>query len=287
MTGVPRPTRHWLRETYARQLEAERLVPLVRSVPGDDGYERLRRDFVALGRRLAAARLGIFLDHVGRAVEFVSPLLLRLCRIEGWNVDLLAHRLRPDATWTPWLCGRRPSDRLYVKGVGGAPHASPADAARSWLDGFAHAGTVVVDRPRPGHPVGTIPFGIRVLDATLEMGCFLGEHRIRTCGAGGAITIATELPDAVMASLPGRPLEDLVGHPLIRGSGCVVTHVEEPDLWGVKVRFALDPVAWRMPWARGGTTAPPSAPPAKRLCRSVAGDPDASVHRRAVGRGDV
>lgn len=92
--------------------------------------------------------------------------------------------------------------------------------------------------------------GVRVLDRGLEMAASLGGHRLRTYGGEGSITLGMELPETLAAALPGLVLDRFIDHPLLAGAGCVVTAVDERTMWGTKVRFALAPVPWRLPWAR-------------------------------------
>lgn len=199
------------------------------------------------GRTLDARRLAVYRAYVGQAVRVASPLAFRVCELHGMDLDAIAMELRPGMPWDQWLCGVRPGD-AWLRSLAGLVNAAdaPEKQRREWaMWEWLHAGRSVWGSDL------YLKFGIRVIDAGLEMAAFPGGHRIRTQGREGAITLRMELPHTVMAALPGMPLDRLMDHPLTNGAGCVVTAVDESSpRWGTKVRFALDPVPWRMPWAR-------------------------------------
>lgn len=241
-------TNHLIRQSYLRQLEAERWLQPAPDGIGTQEYVQLQRGFARLRRDLVAGRLALFRDHIGRTVETVSPLLVRLCELEARGVDDLALRLRPDAEWQGWLCGRKPaSPSMSLSKMFDEQFGPGEEAARHWLERFAHGGLVVRDRDE-ADARGGLPFGIRVLDGGLELGAFFGDARLRTHGAMGSITLPTELPETLIAALPGQPLDRLVAHPLLDGAGCVIEHVDDPTRWGIRVVFALAPMPWKMPW---------------------------------------
>ena len=207
----------------------------------------LDRWTAALHDLVDAERLESYRAYVGAVVATVSPLLIAVCEQEGRDLDALVHAMRPDAPWDPWVCGARSPGKVHRRrprrvSLGAL---SPVLRDRCELDWFAHAGAVFEPRS-----LGGVRFGVRVLDRGLEMAAMLGEARLRTHGSTGSLTIREELPATLAAALPGRALDDLVEHPLLAGAGCIVTRVDDPDFWGTKLRFSLEPVAWTMPWAR-------------------------------------
>lgn len=191
--------------------------------------------------------LALYRAYVGAAVDAASPLLCRACAINGLPVDELVLRLRPGCKWEQWLCGVSPLD-AWCRGLVGrtnAPDPTPAQRREWALQEWLHVGVIIRDPRRRLTMLGT-----RVLDGCLELAASVAGHRLRTHGDGGSITLRMELPDTVMAALPGIPLDRFIDHPLLAGAGCMVTAVDEPTMWGTKVRFALAPVPWRLPWAR-------------------------------------
>ena len=113
------------------------------------------------------------------------------------------------------------------------------------LDLFAHSG-LVVRRPSSG----VLGFGLRVHFDVLELGAVFGPVWLRTLGGTGLVTSDGELPETVATALPGRALADLVSHPLVDGSRWPILAVDPPHGRGSVVRFACEPLPWRMPWAR-------------------------------------
>lgn len=244
---------HALRRAYAQSLGSSAGLGDRRSLSraGRALHARMSRLYGWVGEEEAAA----FRAYVGEAVTTVSPLLVRLCELEGHDLDALVAKLAPLGAWPPWLCGWRPGEKWQRRIVGAVlATPSPTETAAWRFQELVHGGCVVQDLLHPG-----IPFGVRVLNRGLEMAAMLGEHRIRTHGREGSMTLKAELPRTVAIAMPGRPLDVLVSHPLLDGAGCLVTEVSEPNRRGTKVRFALEPVAWRMPWARSTATTVASA----------------------------
>lgn len=233
----------------ARLLKARRILAEVLA-----GRSTLRAAAGVLGvslddvpRNRDARRLAVYRAYVGQAVQTASPLVFRVCELHGADLDGLAFELRPGMMWDQWLCGVRPRD-AWMRSLVGQVNAAdaPEEQRRAWrMWEWLHAGRAVWGSDLE------LKFGIRVIGAGLEMAAFPGGHRIRTHGHEGSITLRMELPHTVMAALPSKQLDRLIDHPLTNGGGCVVTAVDEPSpRWGTKVRFGLEPVPWRMPWAR-------------------------------------
>lgn len=58
----------------------------------------------------AGRALAVYRAYVGEVVGTASPLLLRVCDLEGVDLDVLTLKLRPGLVWEQWLCGVRPYD---------------------------------------------------------------------------------------------------------------------------------------------------------------------------------
>lgn len=232
-----------VRRRYARGLDGFALSRL--SAPELRARAALDVGLHALGSGVREQRLALYRAYVGGTVTGVSPLLPSWCGHAGIDLDEAAWRLAPDRPWVRWLCGPAPADpRAPRWGHRSAFRPGPGEAAYHDLRRFAHSG-VVIRRNLRGDG-----FGIRVLHDRLEFGLFLGNARIRTFGVGGAIQLPDAMPATLASALPGRPLDALVGHPLLEGAGCVVTQVDEPTRWGTKVHFRVAPRPWRLPWVR-------------------------------------
>jgi hypothetical protein len=227
--------------TQTRAPAAAELATL--SMPELRALGGLREGLAAVDELVEGARLALYRNYVRATVSQVSPLLLRWCALERVDLRRLALDLRPDRPWISWLCGPRPTpgarrrhgaERLSTRPGGGL--------ALDALHRFAFSGIVVGG----GTPA---VFGIRVLHRRLEFACFPGGARLRTFGVGGSILLPGELPATLVAALPGRCLDRLVGHPLLDGAGCVVREVRRPTHRGTEILFALPPSSWSMPWA--------------------------------------
>lgn len=205
-----------------------------------------------LAAAVADRRLSLYRDYVGATVSRVSPLLVRWCALEGFDLDQVATMLRPDRPWSAWICGPRPTAPASWRSV---TAFRPSQSIRGGtalhdLRRFAFSGVAVRVPPAPG------AFGVRVLHDCLEFACMLGNARLRTFRGGGSLLLPHRLPATLAAALPGRTLDALVEHRVLDGAGCVVRDVREHTTRGTEVCFGLRPTAWRMPWARGARSRP-------------------------------
>lgn len=200
----------------------------------------------SLGERVALRRLALYRDYVGATVSTVSPLLVRWCELHHHDLDQLALHLRPDQPWISWVCGPRPAPVGRWLGVAAFVPSLRRRLRFNDLRRFAFAGIVVGEQPATA-------VGIRVLHDCLEFASFLGDARLRTFGPGGSITVPGDIPATVMSAAPGRPLEWLVGHPVIDGAGCTIREVREPGRRGTEILFSVRRHPWRMPWVRSGS----------------------------------
>lgn len=208
-------------------------------------FGRLGRDLEVMRSEAAARMLQLYRGYVGATVDCISPLLLRWCELGGRDVGELAWSLGPSRPWMTWLCGPRPAGAMPGwKGWSVPAPMTAGERAYAGLQRFAFSGTVLEPRSRRGG------FGMRVRHGCLEVGAVLGGARLRTCGAAGEIVVPGELPATLLAALPGRPLDQLVEHPLLDGAGCMVLEVGEAERTGTRIAFRLPPAPWRMPWAQ-------------------------------------
>lgn len=192
---------------------------------------------------------GIFRAVHARAVAGASPLALDLLAHWGLDPDGLVSRLRPRGDWRRWICGARPPEVPSSTrwSLGAPPDRAGREAER---DAFLYGGLVVREW---GDPEGAV--GIRLSPAGLEVGARIGPVHLRTLGGVATATTALAIPAAIRAAAPGRAVEQIFDHPVLRGRGYLIrdqydrvpTGDDPREAW--RIEFAAEPVPWRVPWA--------------------------------------
>lgn len=159
-------------------------------------------------------RVQLFRLHLRTTVNRVSPLLLELAAIEGISLSEAVTLIHPPQDW-PWRplmdhspsVIRRSQHRKVWLGDVGRPEVTRFRRA------FANPGVVVREAD---HPRGR--FGIRPVGATLGFTAALGPALLSVFGATAVIKLPEALPETLMMALPGRPLCQVVDHPIFAGA---------------------------------------------------------------------
>ena len=195
------------------------------------------------------------------ATTVASPLALSLLAHEGLDVDAVVSALRPRADWRRWVCGAAPpTDGLFGRWSFGAPSPRPEDVDE--IDALLQGGLVLREW---NDLAGAL--SLRVSPAGLEVGARLGGVHLRTIVGLATLTTGNAVPETVRSACVGMPVEAVFGHPVLEGRGHVVsaqyervpTRVDPREAW--RVEFRVEPVQWRVPWARGqGGTAGAGGP---------------------------
>ena len=151
-------------------------------------------------------------DAPGRSapvVRWITPLLWRFCELEG---------LDPSKLMRPLVMVRMfPWERAVA--IPRAEVAAPG-LATDRPDGepvYLHADRTLHLRSRRGEDAAVRLRSGRVeLSLRTERGC-LWSH-----GHGALIFLETRPPETVLVAMTGRPVDELVDHPLLDGAGYVV-----------------------------------------------------------------
>lgn len=180
-----------------------------------------------------------FRTYVGTVIKAVSPLVLDACRMEGLELDTLLEGLRHDCPFRPWLGGSPP-----MHGIGhGARRFVVLPTHHAMVAQFHRCGIVVREEVAPMGALG-FPVGARCLEFAMK------TQHARMSSANGLVRLqlARSIPETLCISLRGRPIEDVVDHPVLFGRGYTVMRVVPSPHGGVCVLLRVGCVPWRMPW---------------------------------------
>lgn len=229
---------------------------LLASAPGRvrraDAGRRLEAEIGCAAALMAAVERRAWRDYHGETVCSASSLALAIFAHERLDLDAAVRALGPDGDEDAWLVGCRFGLRARKawRTAGGAGRRLDRFNER---DRFLHARLVV---RRRGDPAGAL--GVRFSAHGLEVGFGLGGVLVRTVTDQAVLQIEQAVPETVKTAIVGRPVGDLIDHPVLRDPALVVMGVDVevvpyslgPNAWTMTVRAPRLP--WRAPWARGG-----------------------------------
>lgn len=199
--------------------------------------------------RTETERVRLFRKHLEATVTRVSPLLPALAATEGLSLAGAVKLILPPEDW-PWRPlfefppGLARRAQHYKVGPGSSAGAEIARFRRA----FAKPGLILRDA---GHERGR--FAIRPVGAVLGFTAALGPCLLTAFGTSALLKLPYELPETLSLALPGRPLEQLIQHPIFEGRGYFVSRVQPclSDRLPV-VMFRAPLVGFRVPWAQTG-----------------------------------
>lgn len=181
--------------------------------------------------RTEQERQALFQLHLKSAVDRIPSLLLDLAELERISLPATISLMRPPQQW-PWL-------PLAISQVGlslrhrmarGWPVLNPTIDASRFARAFGNPGIVVRDVL---HPLGR--FGIRPNGRVLGFTAAIGPCLVSSFGSLTALRLPEALPETLMTAMPGRQLDRLIDHPVLRGKDYRVIRVETDPRDGMPV----------------------------------------------------
>ena len=64
------------------------------------------------------------------------------------------------------------------------------------------------------------------------------------------LTLRHDLPETIRLAARGRLVEEVVDYPLTNGRGYRIGRIVDRPGVGVSIVFHVEPLPWRLPWAR-------------------------------------
>ena len=184
----------------------------------DEALRLARGEADAIERFAAEQRLASFRRYLQATVDGMSALVPDVLALAGADVDRALDCVRPGHLW-PGGVARR--SRVSGSGSGASPRGAKARPVQPAVSAhWQHA-------PRVGDAVMAEGlFGpwveVAIMGRTLEVTLRGDGSELSTRGGVAHLGFGGGLPETVVALCPGRALDEVVDHPLLRGRGHVV-----------------------------------------------------------------
>ena len=228
-------------------------APLRHDLPTEADRRRMRNARACAHRRVDVIETvmrrmmdSAFREEMGATVRSASPFLIALLDHDGIALDDAVQLIEPQRGWPnhPQLGGvanARASQhvvRHYVASL--LPKAKMASPYRARAHGF------VFERADDDW------LRIEVAGHSLEATARIGPVRFETRFCELRVELDGELPESLAIGCIGRPIEQVVDHPTLRGRGWLIKAVEDAALpfVGPVIVVPNGAVAYRVPWAR-------------------------------------
>lgn len=199
---------------------------------------RLARDEAAmLDRLVETIRLASFRSYLLATVETMSALVPDVLLMAGSDVATALQRLRPGHMW-PMITK---SEGEYGR-TGATANRRIRVAGRSVTRPAPLIGDTVISEDALGDWVEAKVFG-GSLDVSLRSAGF----ELSTHDGTGYVKLADLLPDTMVAACVGRPLTDVVEHPLLHSRAFVIQ--DAANVAGASsLTFDVGRLALELPW---------------------------------------
>ncbi len=181
-------------------------------------------------------------------VDRISPLAVDLAAHGGFALDDIARRLPPLAFPSRGVGKSRPSRAVDARwrpvGTSAFKKGLHAPMAATW----PHVGRTGAWMRSSDDPGGELVYAVS--RGVLEAGARFGNCIVQTDHGIGRILLGGPLPDTLVAALPGRSLDVLLGHPVLSGRGYVIESVVPAAVGAAHVvEFRTGLLPHRMPFA--------------------------------------
>ncbi|MDQ2804361.1 MAG: hypothetical protein M3Y41_17395 [Pseudomonadota bacterium] len=189
-------------------------------------------------------RLVLYRMHLQATVRWISPLTLAMAKHVGIDLGDGMKSIRPPSEW-PW---RRPDS--LVRSFAHRGHITH----RLYFAPNRPAIQVLLQRYVTGHGFVHIGSGsdILVFDVNgpwLSMHGQIGQCALRVATGTAALTLPAGVPDTLAAAMVGKPVDAIVAHPALTGSGYSVKRVREANgAAGPTLIFSTGRSRLVMPW---------------------------------------
>lgn len=194
------------------------------------------------------ATLAAFREELVAIVRSASPFLVLLLQAAGLSLDDAAMLIAPPRGWPyrPRLPCNNAADPTAARHI-----------VRHYLAGLLPKHRVRCgDRvSRQGHKIDMADgswLRIEVAGHSLEATARIGPVRFETRFGELRVEMDGELPGSLTIGCIGRPIEQVVDHPALRGRGWLIKGVEDAVLpfVGSVLVVPTGGVPYRLPWAR-------------------------------------
>lgn len=206
-------------------------------------------DFIG---RMERERNDLFQQHLHATVQRASPLLLGLAAMEGISIAEAVSQCRPPENWPHMPLCDFPANRLRVSQLRPIRRGSTnLHEERRFRRAFCDPGVIIraVDDPRGR-------FGVRPYSGMLAFTAAIGPSLLSAFGATATLMLHEALPETLTIAMPGRPLRQLIDHPLFSEHPCrVLSVVSDSEAGSSILSFRVPLVPFEIPRPEDSTGA--------------------------------
>lgn len=185
----------------------------------DAAGARARKEALMLDRLVETMRLVSFRSYLAATVHTMSAIVPEVLAMAGTDVGSALQRIRPSHRWPASTVARearrRPrSARLSRRAAGSPSFADPRAAIYSLTP---LVGDAIISDGALGEWIEA-----SILGESLEVVLRSEGYELSTHAGTAHLKLAGSLPATVTAACVGRPLVEVVDHPLLRAGGFVI-----------------------------------------------------------------
>lgn len=214
-----------------------------------DAGRRARDEALMLDRLVECMRLASFRNYLGATVHSMSAIVPDVLATvpdvlatAGSDVTSALQRIRPGHLWPMSTAPKATTSKMAQASRRGYPIRTIGDARATTYRSPSRAGDAVIADGAPGEWVE-----VAIVGDSLEVVLRSDGSELSTHAGFAHLRLAGSLPDTVLAACEGRPLDDVVDHPLLRGRGYVVARSSKLASAST-LQFEVGRVALEMPW---------------------------------------
>jgi hypothetical protein len=205
---------------------------------------RAREEALMLDRLVETMRLASFRSYLAATVCSMSAIVPDVLATAGTDVASALQRIRPGHMWPMKMSSRKTFSRRQAARLSHGRFPAP-----SFVDPCAVAylpplvvGDAIISEGAPGDWIEA-----SILGDSLEITLRSDGYELSTHAGTAHLKLAGALPVTVLAACAGRPLAEVVDHPLLRSGDYVIERAAQVS-GSSRLSFNLGQVGLELPW---------------------------------------
>ena len=205
--------------------------------------KRAREEAQAIDRLVESMRLASFRSYLAATVNSMSAIVPDVLAMVGSDVGSALQRIRPGYRWPSTTVARKAVVRSHIARPLRHGSASPSFADPRAASYFAPLiGDAIISDGSPGDWSEAM-----ILGDSLDVVLRSDGYELSTRAGIACLKMASSLPATVIAVCEGRPLVEIVDHPLLRSGGFVIERAAQVKNCSV-LSFNVGQVSLEVPW---------------------------------------
>lgn len=224
--------------------KADLIITGERTLARDAAGARAREEALMIDRLVETMRLASFRSYLAATVHSMSAIVPDVLAMVGTDVGSALQRIRPSHRWPGSTVVRkvrhRPQSQPLFRRVAASPSFANPASATYYLTPLI--GDAIISEGAPGE---WIEASIR--GDSLEIVLRSDGYGLSTHAGTGHLKLAGSLSATVTAACAGRPLVEVVDHPLLRAGGFVIERAAHVA-GSTRLSFDVGRAEIEMPW---------------------------------------